>query len=740
MKPLKKPRMLKDFLDLGFDTEYSSEDNSAERELLSVQLSLGKGKSRVYDINRVRGVTSKELLEIVLGFLKEFNVKPAKHIYLIAHYAIAELNKISDFYDEYEKTVNGRVIKVRPKIRPFTGGMSWSKEVGEHVLYVLDLFGHLKTGLDKVGKTVGLEKLVLNCNGLTDSYWKEHMKELQIKHREAYNQYAIRDAEICIETWNILHDKYSQLGLDVHIYGTFSSITIAAFRRQMKKLPAPIMTIQSLSVSKRKDGTWLERVNKYDRFAGSLDVRELACLANWGGNNQAFAQGYFKGVEITQWDFVSLYIIAAILQPLSNEETVYAPITLEDVKAGYEGFCELDFSFPPETLRPTLPVQEDYYPKLMFVLNGHSYCMCAEVRQALTLGVNILNFRGYGFKPTPNETEHELKAFLGDMLKNKSELEKAGKKDSAEYMQEKAKMVGIIGRFKYMSSGRLSEDISRLLHESGLKFEEFRRYGRRKALRALYARSEVGGSWHVEWSSLVLGKARSLAGWAINQGNCLLISTDGGLWLGNPRLNETELAKELEKYHSGIRLERVVDEALIIRNRCYAAWSSKDAKNKYMAQGGIGVSGNSEEKKDNFEKMCREQINAGKVIYDKSEVRRLSRLNDFLYGTKENDYKSIPLNSVVYVTRANHWTYDNKRKLDRQINPFVENTFSKPFENVLEAWRLTHHAGKSGRPKGIAALNEEQIKAIKAESKKATHKELAEKYGVSVSTVKRVRR
>jgi hypothetical protein len=48
LTPLKRGRMLKDYIDIGFDTEFTSGDNSAERELLSLQFSLSQLARRNY--------------------------------------------------------------------------------------------------------------------------------------------------------------------------------------------------------------------------------------------------------------------------------------------------------------------------------------------------------------------------------------------------------------------------------------------------------------------------------------------------------------------------------------------------------------------------------------------------------------------------------------------------------------------------------------------------------------------
>lgn len=726
LTPLKRGRVLKDYVDIGFDTEFTSEDDSAERELLSLQFSLGRDRSSIYYVNKRAGISSSELLDYALKFLAEQRVEPRKHIFLIAHFAIAELSKISDFYDEYT-TDDG--VMMRPKVSEFNKAINWQRRFDDVTLHIVDLFGHMKTSLDKVGLALGYSKLKIEVDGLDDKYWKLHMKELQTKHPEIYDGYAVRDAEIAIEAWSSIVETYKPLNLDPHCYGTYTSMTVAAFRRMMTKLPCPAVEEKILIRQKMPHDVWREHIAKKLSFSGDLNAREMAVLAYWGGNNQAFARGYFEHIDTTQWDFKSLYIIAGILQPLSTEDTIYRPITMQDVIDGAEGFCEVEFKFPDSTMYPTLPVQEDYYPKLMFPLRGLSYCTLAELRQALTLNVNVAKFRGYGFMPTDNEMNNDLRPFLADMLAKKSSLEVNGKRDSTDYQIEKAKMVGIIGRFAYQKPSHTAEDIARLLHVSGLQSEEFRKYGKKKAIRAMYTRSEVGGSWCIEWASLILGKARSLAGWAINQGTCLTISTDGGFWLGNPRFDESDVSRELAKFHSGIRLENRVDELWIGRNRCYVAWYQ--GRPVHVAQGGVAVEGSSNEKKLKFEQMVRDNIAAKSEVHCKSPTTRLTGLMDFIHD-------NIPLNSQQHKVKKISWRFDGKRRLDRDINVFAENTFTKPYGSVEEAFRAQFPAQKSGRPRGATKLAQEEIDEIKTADVKFTHKALAEKYNVSVSTIKRV--
>ena len=725
--PLKRGRMLKDYVDVGFDTEFTSEPNSADRELLTLQFSLGKGVTALYYINKREGVSSGELLEYVLKFLNENGVEPAKHVYLISHFAIAELSKVNDFYDEY---VRGE-FKVRPKVSEFNKAMRWEKSFGEITLHIADLFGHMKTSLEKIGASLGYEKLKIEVDGKDHAYWFTHMKELSEKHRDLFEEYAKRDAEITIEAWRKLIETYKPLNLDPHIYATYTSLAIASFRRSMRTLPCKTTIEKVLIKQKLKGDKWYEHIAKKVVYDDDLNMRVMAALSYWGGNNQAFVRGYYPHIDGTYYDFISLYIIAGILQPLSNEFTTYKRLALKDVKDGAEGFCQVDFEFPDTELYPCLPVQEDFYPKLMFTLKGESYCTCSELRQALDCNVNIQKFKGYGFYADENEIQHDLKPFLLDMLKKKTEMDVSGKAKSIEREIEKSKMVGVIGRLAYMKPSRTAEDITKFLHVSGMKSAEFREYGQKKAIRELTERSEVGGTWHIEWASLILGKARSLASWAIRQGEkCLSISTDGGFWLGNPHFENTELHKRLAEYHSGVRFEGAFSELWIARNRLYVAWKD-NGEVLHSAMGGVAAAGTSSEKKVNFERMVRESLDAGKEVYGEAETKRLTGLNDYMFKGTHLDSEEIKVKKIS-------WKPDYKRKLISNVNVFKECTDTKPYETVAEAFRQVYGIKeKVGRQR---KLTEEQMQQIRNEPRSLSDREVAEKYKISQTLASIIRR
>lgn len=164
-----------------------------------------------------------------------------------------------------------------------------------------------------------------------------------------------------------------------------------------------------------------------------------------------------------------------------------------------------------------------------------------------------------------------LRPVLLRMLKDKTEQEEKGLRGSVEYQTNKLRMVGIFGRFAFRKPFYSIEDLQWYIGEMGLDLDTFRNVARKKQVREEYQRhrGEVGRTWEIEYASLVLGNARSYVSQVIPYG-CVLISTDGGVWLGNPKFDLLPMHKEMRKYYSGIRKEVDVDEIWSHRNRLYA--------------------------------------------------------------------------------------------------------------------------------------------------------------------------
>lgn len=714
--PLKKPRILKKYVDIALDFEFT------ENKLLSIQFALTKDKTKIYYWHKP-SISSVELLTLVLDFLQG-EIKQ-KNIYLIVHFGQAELSKINDWhinarFNQFNKAIAWRksfTIDEDGKIVEFI--FEYDKKP-DYTLFINDLYGHFKTKLETVGNSLGIPKISLEKDGKPRNYYIEHMDELLEVDKELFEKYALRDVEITIEAWRKLKEHYEPYGVDVHIYPTFSGIAFASFRRIMKKLPCKTRTVYLLSKYKRKAG-WISRIVKKRIYDDDLNIRYMAHLTYWGGRNEAFLRGYMKDIKAKFWDFISLYIISGILQPLPNEDTTWQKLQVENLDA-FEGFCRVDFEFSKETMYPCLPVKTGFYQKLLFPLKGISYCTLRELRQAIKLGCKVNVFEGVGFEVTENEINHELANFLKSMLKEKN----LSVKGSLEYELAKNRMVGVIGRLNFFKPKYTAEALYGFMRKYNVTEERFRELGSKKVMRELYSErgGGAGSSYHPEWASLILGNARSYAAQVI-QYNCALISTDGGIWIGDSKLDETELHREMQRYGSGLRFEGDIDELWINSNRRYICWNKGEVV--HAARMGIGMP------EQDYIKVIRESIENGKPTIEKFKGKRLTNVHDFVFY-------DTPLNTaeIDKETKIN-WTWDNKRKLDNEINQFKDYAWSKPFNDIYEASKLeiakTQPITKIGRPR--LKLTDEQIaEIVKSDD---TVRLLAKKYGVTSSYISKLK-
>ena len=104
------------------------------------------------------------------------------------------------------------------------------------------------------------------------------------------------------------------------------------------------------------------------------------------------------------------------------------------------------------------------------------------------------------------------------------------------------------------------------------------------------------------------------------------------------------------------------------------------------------------------------------------------------------DFNNIPINSVMFQSINLSFREGGKRViLNPKVNIWKNFSETKPYVNVDEAFNVWYGIKPSHRPKGSRILNEVETAEVRATPKNVTHKTLSEKYGVSVSTIKRAR-
>jgi hypothetical protein len=114
-----------------------------------------------------------------------------------------------------------------------------------------------------------------------------------------------------------------------------------------------------------------------------------------------------------------------------------------------------------------------------------------------------------------------------------------------------------------------------------------------------------------------------------------------------------------------------------------------------------------------------------------------------LTGMFLHDFKGVPINSEMIQTISLEHVFDEDGKrvtLNRDVNIWRDCSLTKPYTSIGEAFNNWYNVKPRGRPAGYGAkLTEADRAAIKSSPKNVTHKMLAERFGVSVPTVKRIR-
>ena len=708
LTPIQPHKRMEKVSILGFDTEFH------EDRLLSVQLALmdneGKLKSKCI-MENLEGYDAKRLLKDALDFMLENGVQPFNRIYLIAHFAVADLghlkNCLKDFkFREINRAMHAEFIV--PESQDEKELQFKELALGDFRLKIIDLFAYYPKGLDKIGEMIGLPKLEADRANILKFYQE---------NPEGFKAYAVRDAEIALKAFMNLRDfLWNKYKVEILKSPTIASVASHIFRiNYLSEPPSPYTIMAKYQSYRTKKGDWSTRGAKEYRYAGSLDLRDYALRCYWGGRAECFIHGFIKG-KFKLYDVVSLYPSASMLQPLPNKDTKWIPITMENMNdEALEGYVCVEFEFPEGTRYPCLPVHGALKDRLYFPLKGISYCTMAEVREALRLGCKIKKIEGYGFKPSDKEFNHDLKAFMKEML----ELKAQSPKGSLEHETYKLIANALIGKLAQRRCEDHLDYAQELYATYGVPLGKFRFKGREK----------VGSTWAPEWASLILGKARALMSQFINKG-ALMTVTDSVLLPSNVNL-ECEALKDLRQVGSDLEAEPYeVESALIVRSKLYALL---DANGEIVKEAHHAVHLSSEQCKEIFKK-------ALELGYDPD----IEGNKEHITKLKEAIFKGKPLGSSELKPSRIYFKWDYKRILSQEpINMFREYSDTKPIDDVVkfedEAFTVMKHQRaklKRGRPREYPLELAEQVKALKAQGK--SYRQIAKALSISLGKVQRI--
>lgn len=244
-----------------------------------------------------------------------------------------------------------------------------------------------KSPLTELGAMLDLSKAEI-----PDGYSIERMDELLAGNKEAFEQYALRDAEIAVRYALKVRDFLGGLFGLQKLPRSLGAAGVSVFRRLLKDADIDYMTAFGLDITKSEQwnaGTGKVTTKSVTRPSPARWLYEaLAICCYHGGRNESFMMGPTLPGCFYDWDLKGAYTtgLCDLLVPdYANMHTSSDP---QDFIGHVMGFAYVEFAFPTDTRFPCLPVRSEQYG-LRFPLSGLAYVTAPEIELALSMGATI---------------------------------------------------------------------------------------------------------------------------------------------------------------------------------------------------------------------------------------------------------------------------------------------------------------------------------------------------------------
>jgi hypothetical protein len=211
----------------------------------------------------------------------------------------------------------------------------------------------------------------------------ERMDLTLVQHPEAFNEYAVRDAEIAVEWFLKVNELGQGWGLTkpAHTIGSMAVTKVVQLAEDM-----PGVDLLGF-LGKHRVG---RRIETRDELR---NVRRLAADCYHGGRNECFEHGVFRELSF-DWDLKGAYTTAlAMFRELDWARTERTTDLNRLAVLDEATFARVKFEFPPGTRFPSLPVDADPHG-LIYPLSGESCATGPELAVALAQGAAITVIEG----------------------------------------------------------------------------------------------------------------------------------------------------------------------------------------------------------------------------------------------------------------------------------------------------------------------------------------------------------
>lgn len=329
-----------------------------------------------------------------------------RSITLAFHFARVDLSMFVDFHTRLKRRLNavrGTYITTTRRLMLEIPTEAGKRRMSFAIIDTTLLAPEKKKSLAELGRQVGLEKFEIPSN-----YSIAEMARYRKEQSEAYNAYALRDAQITAQYACSIYDQFKAFGIPGGP-PTIGAAGSAMFRRQFP-------TKADLHAFLGKG------------IPCAAMAMKLAAGAYHGGMNSIYYLGYSPfGRVVTDVDIRAAYTTS--LSAISWPDWTSARYTklLVDLAVIDQAmtFSLVEFKFPPAAKFPCLPVRSRHKHGLIYPLEGEAWACGPELVAAQTMGAVITVREGYRIDWIPGRG-HPFADYSQRIAKGRAEAEAAG--------------------------------------------------------------------------------------------------------------------------------------------------------------------------------------------------------------------------------------------------------------------------------------------------------------------------
>lgn len=446
------PEPPEEYLLIGYDTEFQSIgpvkkseiSSETQNEILSYQFAtllvrkestttVDEASSGIVVPDEGKRIRFEHFLAYAIGDFSKHHPKTniPKDVILVGHFNRVDFPAFEDFQETARtlaSNVRGTMTSIAERVAfEIYPGPNDKEPIGVMSLKLRDTLLLAPQGsgsLAALGDLLGFEKLKLADSAEVELRIKEDMKEFRQSNWAAFRDYAIRDAEVCVQYAKRII-RQSQVLLD-----SFSlAPTLNSFGTRLVQDDWKHRELNKLRVLGREEVKERQFVKKLG-YAVEKTSTPFIDLVHYeqdfvtdcyhGGRNEQFMFGPAPEGDWTDFDLSSAYTTAMSMIGLPDWENLRSLVDLQDLKPKDMAFCSVDFEFPTNVRVPSLPVRTEN--GIIFPTKGRTTCGAAEICVARNLGAQLTLRRGI-YVPM-NMGQRVFKPFIQQAIANRSGFKK----------------------------------------------------------------------------------------------------------------------------------------------------------------------------------------------------------------------------------------------------------------------------------------------------------------------------